>query len=205
MTKKIYLAPSLNIYEPTVLIDPYTGIANHSLALDKWITDGITDGTIVIPSGPLTVTGSYITPNLTLTVGSTTLVIPIPDTDAQNLSVAGTALSISNGNSVTLDISNIRLTQPVTINNISLNNTNTLEELVNALNGNFNSYQYYVHTQTVPSNIWVISTGLNRPAAITVTDSAGTIVYGEYTRSNTNPGDWTLMFSAAFSGTATFN
>lgn len=61
----------------------------------------------------------------------------------------------------------------------------------------------YVHTQAVPSAVWVVSHGLDKYPAITVIDSAGTVVHGGVAYDSGN--QVTLTFSAAFSGQAFFN
>ncbi len=61
----------------------------------------------------------------------------------------------------------------------------------------------YVHNQAVPSATWVVAHGLGKYPAVTVIDSSGSEVEGDVIYDSVN--QTTLVFSAAFSGTATFN
>lgn len=58
----------------------------------------------------------------------------------------------------------------------------------------------YVHNQTVASNTWTITHGLQFIPSITVVDSAGTVVEGSYTYPDANT--VVANFSGAFSGKA---
>ena len=58
----------------------------------------------------------------------------------------------------------------------------------------------YVHTQSVASNTWTISHGLQFIPSITVVDSAGTVVEGSYNYPDANT--VVASFSGAFSGKA---
>ena len=58
----------------------------------------------------------------------------------------------------------------------------------------------YAHTQGSASNTWVITHNLNFMPNVTVQDSAGNIVEGEITYTNTN--SLTVSFASAFSGKA---
>lgn len=64
--------------------------------------------------------------------------------------------------------------------------------------------QSYTYTQDVPMSVWSITLpdGFKQYPSVTVTDSAGTQVFGEV---NYNYPIVTLSFVAAFSGTAHFN
>lgn len=61
----------------------------------------------------------------------------------------------------------------------------------------------YVHIQSVPTNTWVINHGLNKQPSITVVDSAGSVVVGDYHYNDLNT--VTLTFHGAFSGKAFLN
>ena len=58
---------------------------------------------------------------------------------------------------------------------------------------------FYVFHQTFPSAVWVISHPLVYNPNVTVLDSAGSVVEGDIQFS---PGQVTLIYSGAFSGTA---
>ena len=58
----------------------------------------------------------------------------------------------------------------------------------------------YAHTQGSASDTWVIAHNLNFMPNVTVQDSAGNIVEGEITYTNTN--SLTVSFASAFSGKA---
>ena len=58
----------------------------------------------------------------------------------------------------------------------------------------------YVHTQSVASNTWTITHGLQFIPSITVVDSAGTVVEGSYNYPDANT--VVASFSGAFSGKA---
>lgn len=58
----------------------------------------------------------------------------------------------------------------------------------------------YVHTQTIASNTWTITHGLQFIPSITVVDSAGTVVEGSYNYPDENT--IVASFSGAFSGKA---
>ena len=57
--------------------------------------------------------------------------------------------------------------------------------------------------QGVPSTTWVVAHNLNKFPSITVVDSAGTVVTGQYAYTDNN--NVTLTFSAAFAGKAYLN
>ena len=59
---------------------------------------------------------------------------------------------------------------------------------------------YYRHTQNTPSTTWVIVHGLNKRPAITVTDSAGTVVNGSIHHDSAVQA--TASYSVAFAGYA---
>jgi hypothetical protein len=61
----------------------------------------------------------------------------------------------------------------------------------------------YVHNQGTPSNIWNVTHNLGKYPAVTVLDSSGAQVHGNV--SHTDTASVVITFSAAFSGTATFN
>lgn len=62
---------------------------------------------------------------------------------------------------------------------------------------------HYRHSQGVPSDTWVIIHNLNKRPAITVTDSAGTVVQGSIQYDSLAQA--TATFSAPFSGYAECN
>lgn len=66
--------------------------------------------------------------------------------------------------------------------------------------------QTYTHTQSVPETEWVVilPEGFKRYPSVTITDSAGTQVYGDVDYDE-SAGTVTLTFSAAFGGKAHFN
>ena len=61
----------------------------------------------------------------------------------------------------------------------------------------------YIHSQSIPSSQWVINHNLNKYPAVSVVDSAGTLVEGgvEYNSPNTI----TITFIGGFSGKAYLN
>jgi len=61
----------------------------------------------------------------------------------------------------------------------------------------------YIHTQLSALSSWIITHNLNSYPSITVVDSAGTVVIGNYTYDSSN--QVTLTFSASFSGKAYLN
>ena len=60
--------------------------------------------------------------------------------------------------------------------------------------------QYYRHIQGTPATTWHITHTLGRYCAVTVVDSAGTVVEGDV--SYLSPSEVTIDFSAAFAGEA---
>lgn len=61
----------------------------------------------------------------------------------------------------------------------------------------------YVHLQSLPSNVWVVSHNLNKRPSVVVVDSAENVVVGEVLYNTNN--QITLTFAGAFSGKAYFN
>jgi hypothetical protein len=61
----------------------------------------------------------------------------------------------------------------------------------------------YVHDQGVPSAQWEITHDLGKKCAVTVVDSAGSVVIGQITYNSIN--QVTLDFDGTFSGKAFFN
>lgn len=59
---------------------------------------------------------------------------------------------------------------------------------------------FYEHIQAVPSATWNVAHNMGRLPSITVRDSAGGTVIGEYTHVDIN--NVTMQFTSAFSGTA---
>lgn len=62
---------------------------------------------------------------------------------------------------------------------------------------------HYTHEQMVPSGMWIIQHNLDKFPSVTITDSAGSVVYGEITYKDKNVVH--ANFSAGFSGTAYCN
>jgi hypothetical protein len=62
---------------------------------------------------------------------------------------------------------------------------------------------YYNHTQASPAAVWTITHNLGRKPAVTVTDSAGTVVEGEVEFASDS--QVILTFSAAFAGYASLS
>jgi hypothetical protein len=61
----------------------------------------------------------------------------------------------------------------------------------------------YVHNQASPATVWSITHNLSKYPSITVVDSSGNVVTGDYQYINQNQVD--LNFSSAFSGMAYLN
>ena len=62
---------------------------------------------------------------------------------------------------------------------------------------------YYEFTQVTPTASWVVTHNLNKRPSITVVDTGGTVVIGDYTYNSDN--QTTLNFTYAFAGKAYFN
>ena len=65
------------------------------------------------------------------------------------------------------------------------------------------SDKHYLHTQSVASDTWTVKHSLGKYPAVTVVDSAGTVVIGDVEYIDTNT--CVLKFNGAFSGKAYFN
>ena len=63
--------------------------------------------------------------------------------------------------------------------------------------------KYYVYTQSTPSDTWEITHNLNKNPSISVVDSAGSLVVGNYEYVNADK--VILYFNGAFSGKAYLN
>ena len=63
--------------------------------------------------------------------------------------------------------------------------------------------KHYVHRQNVPDDTWTIQHNLGKYPAVSVVDSAGTVVYGEVQYLDLN--SLTVSFSGGFSGKAYLN
>jgi len=61
----------------------------------------------------------------------------------------------------------------------------------------------FVYTQATPSSVWVVDHNLNKYAAVSIVDTAGTVIYGDVEYNTEDR--VTLTFSAPFSGSAFFN
>ena len=70
-------------------------------------------------------------------------------------------------------------------------------------NNIFTSDANFVFTQGSSSAQWVVDHNLGKKCAVTVVDSAGTVIIGQVTYNSDNR--VTLDFEAAFSGKAFFN
>lgn len=68
---------------------------------------------------------------------------------------------------------------------------------------NIDSDKTFVFEQATPSNEWTAVHNLNKNPSITVIDSAGTVVEGDYEYIDVNTVK--LYFSGAFAGKAYFN
>src|SRR5690606_27007085 len=70
-------------------------------------------------------------------------------------------------------------------------------------NAGSDSDKNWVHDQFTPESVWVINHPLNKKVAVTVTDTAGTVVEGEVT---INDGTMVIVkFNAPFKGEAILN
>lgn len=78
---------------------------------------------------------------------------------------------------------------------IAAGNTGTITEFVASFGAN-----YYRHVEMTPSQTWLVHHNLNRYAAVTVVDSAGSVVVGDV--AYLSPNDVSISFSAAFAGEA---
>ena len=61
----------------------------------------------------------------------------------------------------------------------------------------------FTYTQMTPATVWVINHNLGRYPSITIVDTGGNVVYGDYKYIDTN--NMTATFSATFSGSAYLN
>ncbi len=78
---------------------------------------------------------------------------------------------------------------------VAAGNTGTISEFVASFGAN-----YYRHIQGSPAQTWEITHTLNRFVAVTVVDSAGSMVEGDV--SYLSPSQLTIEFSAPFAGEA---
>ncbi len=78
---------------------------------------------------------------------------------------------------------------------VAAGNAGTIEEFVASFGQN-----YYRHIQGTPAVLWHVSHTLNRYVAVTVVDSAGSMVEGDVTY--LSPSQLTIEFSAPFAGEA---
>lgn len=79
----------------------------------------------------------------------------------------------------------------------------TVDTLTNYLSTRIDSDKHFEYIQSTPSSIWEIEHNLGKEPSITVVDSAGTTVEGDYEYVNSNK--VILSFSSAFSGKAYLN
>ena len=79
----------------------------------------------------------------------------------------------------------------------------TIDTLTNYLATRIDSDKHFTYDQEVPSDTWVIEHNLGKEPSVSVVDSAGNIVEGDYNYVNTNK--VILSFSSAFSGKAYLN
>lgn len=61
----------------------------------------------------------------------------------------------------------------------------------------------FIFNQSIPAASWVVTHNLNKRPSITVVDTGGTVVIGDYTYNSDN--QTTLNFTYAFAGKAYFN
>lgn len=61
----------------------------------------------------------------------------------------------------------------------------------------------HTHVQGTPATVWTVTHGLAKRPSVTVTDSAGNVVYGDVKYLSNS--SLTITFSAAFSGNAYLN
>lgn len=87
-------------------------------------------------------------------------------------------------------------TIPQHVRNITQGDINTW----NSIQG---SDKYYEHTQSVPSDHWVVVHNLGKKPSVTVTDSAGRIVISSIQYINNS--ELHILHSGAFSGKAELN
>lgn len=66
-----------------------------------------------------------------------------------------------------------------------------------------NAPQHYVHNQISASQVWLIQHNLGKMPSVSISDSAGTIVYGEIKYLDLN--NIEVRFSSGFSGKAILN
>lgn len=74
---------------------------------------------------------------------------------------------------------------------------------INNWNSTQGSDKYYEHTQSVPSDHWVVVHNLGKKPSVTVTDSAGRIVISSIQYINNS--ELHILHSGAFSGKAELN
>lgn len=90
------------------------------------------------------------------------------------------------------------LTNKPSINGVTLVGNKTTQDLhISGTDAN------YVHTQGTASATWTVNHGLGKYPSITVVDSTGKVVVGEYEYIDTD--NVKMYFSGAFSGKAYFN
>ena len=106
--------------------------------------------------------------------------------------------------SISVSSSSANITPHSNING-SLNPTEHLVGTLGVTGGSIPAEgdKHFVYQQNVPSNRWVITHNLNKYPAVSVVDSAGTVVIGDCEYINTN--SVILTFSGEFSGKAYFN
>ena len=78
-----------------------------------------------------------------------------------------------------------------------------LYNIANFVKASTDGDKFFDYTQSVPATVWNITHNLGKFPSISVIDSAGTVVIGEYTYMDDN--NVKLTFSAAFSGKAYLN
>jgi pyruvate/oxaloacetate carboxyltransferase len=72
--------------------------------------------------------------------------------------------------------------------------------LVAEVDGIDTTIDSYLHVQSTPSAVWTINHNMGKYPSVTVIDSAGSTLYGDYFYPNENT--VTLTFSGGFSGKA---
>lgn len=80
---------------------------------------------------------------------------------------------------------------------------NITQSDINAWNSTQGNDKYYEHTQSVPSDHWVIVHNLGKKPSVTVTDSTGRVVISSIQYINNS--ELHILHSGAFSGKAELN
>ena len=94
---------------------------------------------------------------------------------------------------------------PLEINapNLNLTITQSNPTITTSSNVAYVGSETFTFNQAVPTATWVIAHNLDRHPAVSVVDSAGTVVFGEVTYDSAN--QVTVRFSSGFAGKAYLN